>query len=220
MRFDAIIFDFDGVLIESEYVGNKQIADHLTGSGHPTSVEQAMANFMGLSGQSFFDAVERWIGKPVPDAFHSARREEDERVLREGIEAVAGAVAFIEALPPDLPRAIASSSSSSWIRTHLDHLGLRAAFEPNIFSGKEHVARGKPAPDIYLHAAAALEIPIAQTAIIEDSPVGITGAVASGAFVIGLAAGSHCFDGHGERLRVLGAHVIAHSFEEVAAALA
>ncbi len=62
-------------------------------------------------------------------------------------------------------------------------------------------------------------VPIAQTAIIEDSPVGVTGAVASGAFVIGLAAGSHCFDGHGERLHALGAHVIAHSFEEVAAAL-
>jgi HAD superfamily hydrolase (TIGR01509 family) len=179
-----------------------------------------MANFMGLSGRSFLDAVESWIGKPVPDAFHSARRREDERVLREGIAAVAGAVQFIETLPPDLPRAIASSSSPTWIRTHLDHLGLRDAFEPNIFSGKEHVARGKPAPDIYLHAAAAMGVPIAQTAIIEDSPVGVTGAVASGAFVIGLAAGSHCFDGHGERLRALGAHVIAHSLEEVAAALA
>ncbi len=207
------------MLIESEYIGNKQIADYLTGIGHPTTVEQAMANFMGLSGRDFLNAVESWIGKPVPDAFHSARREEDERVLREGIAAVVGAVAFIETLPPDLPRAIASSSSPTWIRTHLDHLGLRPAFEPNIFSGKEHVARGKPAPDIYLHAAAAMGVPIAQTAIIEDSPVGVTGAVASGAFVIGLAAGSHCFDGHGERLRALGAHVIAHSFEEVAAAL-
>ncbi len=208
------------MLIESEYIGNKQIAESLTGMGHPTTVEQAMTNFMGLSGRSFLDAIEAWIGKPVPDAFHSARREEDERVLREGIAAVAGAAKFIDTLPPDLPRAIASSSSPTWIRTHLDHLGLRGAFEPNIFSGKEHVARGKPAPDIYLHAAAAMGVPIAKTAIIEDSPVGVTGAVASGAFVIGLAAGSHCFDGHGERLRALGAHVIANNFEEVAAALA
>ena len=207
------------MLIESEYIGNKQIAECLTGIGHPTTVEQAMANFMGLSGRSFLDAIESWIGKPVPDAFHGARREENERVLREGIAAVAGAVQFIETLPPDLPRAIASSSSSDWIRTHLDHLGIRGSFEPNIFSGKEDVVRGKPAPDLYLHAAAALGVPIARTAIIEDSPVGVTGAVASGAFVIGLAAGNHCFDGHGERLRGLGAHVIAHSFDEVAAAL-
>jgi HAD superfamily hydrolase (TIGR01509 family) len=204
------------VLVESEYVGNKQIADYLTAIGHPTSVEQSMNNFMGLSGGDFIDAIERWIGRTLPDEFHVVRREEDARVLREGIEAVAGAVAFIESLPPELPRAIASSSSMEWIGTHLDHLGLRGRFEPNIFSGREHVARGKPAPDLYLHAAAAMGVPIDRVAIIEDSPVGVTGAVASGAFVIGLAAGSHCFDGHGERLHGLGAHLVAHSFEEVA----
>ena len=208
------------MLIESEYVGNKQIADYLTAAGHPTGVEEAMREFMGLSGAAFQAAIERWIGRSVPDGFRAARAAEDARVLRVGVEAVAGAVAVIEALPSELPRAIASSSSTAWIRTHLDHLGLRERFEPHIFSGKEHVARGKPAPDLYLHAAAALGVPIERVAIIEDSPVGVTGAVASGAFVIGLAAGSHCFDGHGERLEALGAHVIAHSFDEVAAALA
>ena len=208
------------MLIESEYVGNKQIADYLTAIGHPTSVEQSMNQFMGLAEQAFLDAIESWIGRPLPPDFHTARRAEDERALQEGVEAVAGAVAFIESLPPDLPRAVASSSSLPWIEGHLDHLGLRHHFGDNIFSGRVHVERGKPAPDIYLHAAAAMGVPIERTAIIEDSPVGVTGAVASGAFVIGLAAGSHCFDGHGERLRSLGAHAIAHSFEEVAAALA
>jgi beta-phosphoglucomutase-like phosphatase (HAD superfamily) len=133
---------------------------------------------------------------------------------------VAGAVEFVLALPRHVPKAIASSSSTSWIRAHLDHLKLRERFEPHIYSGKEHVARGKPAPDLYLHAAAALGVPIEQTAIIEDSPVGVTGAVASGAYVIGLAAGQHCFDGHDERLRALGAHAIAHSFDDVARLLA
>ena len=208
------------MLIESEYVGNKQIADYLTAIGHPTSVEDSMNAFMGLSGQAFIDAIEAWIGRALPDDFHGAREQEDARVLREGVAAVAGAVAFIETLPAAVPRAIASSSSTEWIRTHLDHLGLRDRFEPHIFSGKEHVANGKPAPDLYLHAAAALGVPIDRIAIIEDSPVGVTGAVASGAFVIGLAAGNHCFDGHGDRLRALGAHAIAHSFDEVAASLA
>jgi HAD superfamily hydrolase (TIGR01509 family) len=207
------------VLIESEYVGNKQIADYLSAIGHPTSVEESMNKFMGLSGRDFIDAIERWIGRTLPPEFHAVRDEEDARVLREGIEAVDGAVAFIESLPPGLPRAIASSSSMKWIRAHLDHLGIRDAFEPNVFSGREHVVRGKPAPDLYLHAAAAMGVPIERIAIIEDSPVGVTGAVASGAFVIGLAAGSHCFDGHGDRLRGLGAHAIAHSFDEVATAL-
>ena len=207
------------MLIESEFVGNKQIAEALTALGHSTSVEHAMANFMGLSGRDFFAAIEAWIGGPIPEQFYQARREEDARVLREGIEAVAGAIAFIQGLPEDLPRAIASSSSLEWIRTHLDHLGLRERFEPHIFSGKEHVARGKPAPDIYLHAAEAIRVPIDRIAVIEDSPVGVQGAVASGAYVIGLAAGSHCFDGHGERLKALGAHAIAHSFADVAAIL-
>jgi HAD superfamily hydrolase (TIGR01509 family) len=207
------------VLIESEYVGNSQIADYLTAIGHPTSVQQAMDQFMGLSGRQFLDAIERWIGRSIPEDFHAARRAEDERVVREGIAEVAGAVAFVERLPENLPRAIASSSSPEWIRAHLDHLGLRLRFEPNIFSGKTDVVRGKPAPDIYLHAAQAMAVDIGRIAIIEDSPVGVTGAVASGAYVIGLAAGRHCFDGHADRLRALGAHEVAHSFEEVAAAL-
>ena len=219
MKFDAIIFDFDGVLIESEYVGNKQIADYLTGIGHPTSVEESMNNFMGLSDKPFVEAIERWIGRPLPEDFHRARAEEDARVLAEGIEEIAGAVAFILGLPPELPRAVASSSSLEWIRTHLDHLGLRDQFGEMLFSGQAHVARSKPAPDLYLHVAEALGVDIRKTVIIEDSPIGVQGAVASGAQVIGLCAGNHCLPGHAERLRALGVHHIAHDFEGVAALL-
>lgn len=179
-----------------------------------------MENFMGLSGDDFFGAIERWIGRPLPEDFHSVRAQEDERALAEGVDAVAGAVAFIESLPPGLPRAIASSSSTEWIERHLDHLGVRRHFGSNIFSGREHVARGKPAPDIYLHAAAAMGVAIRRTVIIEDSPVGVTGAVASGATVIGLCAGRHCAVGHAERLQALGVHHIARNFDEVAALLA
>lgn len=220
VRFDALIFDFDGVLLESEYEGNRQIADYLTGIGHPTSPEESMANFMGLAGDEFVDAIERWIGRTLPDDFHPVREAENARALAEGVAAVAGAIAFVRALPPSLPRAIASSSRVHWIATHLDHLGLRDAFGDMIFSGREHVARGKPAPDIYLHAAAALGVDIAHCAILEDSPVGATGAVASGAHVIGICAGSHCGRDHDRRLRAIGVHDIAHDFHEVAALLA
>lgn len=219
MRFDALIFDFDGVLIESEYVGNQQIADFLTGAGHPTTTEDAMREFMGLSGPAFHAAIERWIGGALPADFHSARDAEDARVLRDGIAAVAGAVGFVESLPPDLPRAVASSSSTAWIAAHLEHLGLRGHFGDHLYSGKEHVARGKPAPDLYRHAAAMLNVPIERTAVLEDSPVGVQGAVVSGAFVIGLVAGTHCLPGHGERLLALGAHAIAGDFAQVAALL-
>jgi beta-phosphoglucomutase-like phosphatase (HAD superfamily) len=219
MTFDAIIFDFDGVLIESEYVSNVQIASALTELGHPTTVEQSLDNFVGLGGRDFLDAVADWIGGPVPEGFHDARRAEDDRVMREGLEAVAGAIAFVKALPLVMPRAIASSSTTAWITRHLDHLDLRSAFGDHIYSGREHVTRGKPAPDIYLHAAAAIGADIARTLIIEDSPVGVTGAVASGAQVVGLAVGRHCGDGHGDKLLAKGAQYIAHDFAEVAALL-
>jgi HAD superfamily hydrolase (TIGR01509 family) len=215
MRFDAILFDFDGVLLESEAAGNRQIADYLTRIGHPTTPEQSMANFMGLAGNDFLAAVERWIGGPLPEDFHTARHAEDVRVLEEGLPAIAGAIAFVENLPPELPRAIASSSSTEWITRHLDHLGIRDAFGDKIFSGREHVERGKPAPDLYLHAAAALGVDIRRTVILEDSPVGVTGAVASGAHVIGLCAGSHCAPDHAQRLRALGVQDIATDFDQV-----
>lgn len=216
MKFKALIFDFDGVLIESEAVGNRQIADYLTGIGHPTTAENSFANFMGLSGASFIAAVETWIGRPLPADFFAARAAEDARVMREGIDAVAGAVRFVRALPPEFPKAIASSSSTAWIARHLEHIGLADAFGDTVFSGKEHVARGKPAPDLYLHAAAVLGIAIEHCAILEDSPVGATGAVASGAHVIGFVGGAHCGPDHADTLRAIGVHDIARDFDEVA----
>jgi beta-phosphoglucomutase-like phosphatase (HAD superfamily) len=219
MKYAAILFDFDGVLLESEHAGNSQIAEYLTAIGHPTSMQEAMTKFMGLAGQDFVDAIEAHIGRALPETFHDARQAEDRRALAEGLDAVAGAIAFVRGMAPEWPRAIVSSSRTHWIATHLVHLGIRDAF-PSIFSGREHVVRGKPAPDLYLHAAAALGVDIARTVILEDSPVGVTGAVASGAHVIGLCAGLHCPPDHASRLRALGAHEIAHGFDQVAALLA
>src|SRR6185312_601041 len=124
--------------------------------------------------------------------------------LRDGIDEVAGAIAFVRSLPTGLPKAVASSSSSSWVRTHLAHLGLTDAFGDHVYSGREHVERGKPAPDLYLHAADRLGVAIDRAVILEDSAIGATGALASGATVIGFAGGAHCFDGHADMLRSLG----------------
>jgi HAD superfamily hydrolase (TIGR01509 family) len=219
-RFAALLFDFDGVLIESEAAGNRQIAEFLTGIGHPTTPEQSMANFMGLSGADFRGAVEHWIGGPLPDSFHAARAAEDARCIADGIEEVAGAVAFVRSLPAALPKAVVSSSNTRWLHAHLAHLGLTDVFGEHVYSGAEHVARGKPAPDLYLYAAQRLGVAIERCAILEDSPVGATGAVASGGYVIGLVAGTHCAPGHDERLRAIGVDAIAHDFDAVSVLLA
>lgn len=216
MTFDAIIFDFDGVLLESEFEGNQRLAELLTSLGHPTSVPEAIEHYTGLAGQDFVAAVESRIGRSLPAEFHERGKVHRDRALREGIDPVAGAVEFVRSLPTELPKAVASSSSTHWVRTHLDHLGLAGAFGPHVYSGREHVARGKPAPDLYLHAARELGVDIGRTVIIEDSKVGATGALASGAAVIGLAAGRHCFDSHADMLHSVGVDKIAHSFDELA----
>jgi HAD superfamily hydrolase (TIGR01509 family) len=215
MKFDAIIFDFDGVLLESEFEGNQRLAELLTSLGHPTSVAEAIEHYTGLAGPDFVAAVERRIGRELPPEFHERGRVHRDRALREGIDAVAGAIEFVRSLPPELPKAVASSSSTNWVRTHLEHLGLGHAFGEHVYSGREHVIRGKPAPDLYLHAAGELGVEIGRTVIIEDSKVGATGALASGAAVIGLAAGRHCFDGHADMLHSVGVEQIAHNFDQV-----
>ena len=204
------------MLIESEFEGNRHLAELLTTLGYPTSVAEAIEHYTGLSGRDFVGAIEERIGRELPAEFHQATRTLRDRSLREGIAAVAGAIQFVRALPPSIRRAVASSSSTRWVRTHLEHLGLAEAFEPHVYSGAEHVERGKPEPDLYLHAARQLDVEIGRTVILEDSKVGASGALASGATVIGLAAGRHCFDGHAGMLRSLGVEHVAHSFDEVA----
>ena len=218
-RFEAIIFDFDGVILESEYALNVTLARMLTELGHRQSVEDALNHYVGLAGKDFIAAVEQRIGCGLPSEFHERMKHESVRAMKEGVDAVAGAVDFVRSLPPELPKAVASSSSTRWIRAHLDHLGLAEAFGDHLYSGREHVERGKPAPDIYLHASARLGADIRRTVIIEDSSVGATGALASGASVIGLAAGSHCLDGHADMLRSLGVRHVAHSFDELSETL-
>lgn len=212
----ALLFDFDGVLIDSEHVGNVQLANYLSSIGHPITPEQAMASFVGYSGVDFLKRVEDFIRRPIPDDFHTARAAEDERVMAEGIAAVAGAIDFVRSLPRDLPRAIVSSSPMRWLHRHLDHIGLAEAFGDHVYSGREHVARGKPAPDLYLYAADRLGVAIGACAVLEDSIVGAIGAVASGAYVVGLCAGTHCPPGHADDLLALGVDAVAADYTDVA----
>ena len=214
-KFDAIIFDFDGVLLESEFEANVQLAELLTDLGHRHSAAETIRHYTGLNGDDFIAAIERRIGRRLPPEFHDRMKEKSRRALKDGIDSVVGAVEFVLALPPELPRAVASSSSTKWIRGHLEHLRLADAFGEHVYSGNEHVSRGKPAPDIYLHAADRLGVGIERSVILEDSEVGAIGALASGATVIGLAAGRHCFDGHEQMLRAVGIEHVAHSFDDV-----
>jgi len=217
---DAIIFDFDGVLLESEFEGNRRLAELLTEFGHDHKVEDTLGLYVGLSGGDFIAAIEAKIGAQLPGQFHERLKAMSRQALKEGVEAVAGAVEFVRALPSGLPKAVASSSSTRWVRGHLEKIGLAETFGDHVYSGREHVTRGKPAPDLYLHAARQLEAQIEKCVVIEDSRVGAMGALASGARVIGLTAGRHCLGGHDDMLRSLGVAEIANSFDDVRRLLA
>lgn len=212
---DAIIFDFDGVLLESEFEGNRRLAELLTEFGHEHSVEETLRLYVGLSGSDFIAAIEEKIGAQLPAQFHKRLKDMSRQALKEGVEAVAGAVEFVRALPSGLPKAVASSSSTRWVRGHLEKIGLAETFGDHVYSGREHVTRGKPAPDLYLLAARQLGAQIEKCVVIEDSSVGAVGALASGARVIGLAAGRHCLGGHDDMLRSLGVAEIAYNFDDV-----
>ena len=216
----GIIFDFDGVLLESEFEGNRELAALLTEFGHVHSVEDTMRLYIGLNGSDFIGAIENRIGTRLPAEFHRRLKEMGARALRDGIDAVAGAVEFVRSLPVAFPKAVASSSSTKWVRGHLAHIGLAEIFGEHVYSGREHVERSKPAPDLYFHAAKQLGVPIEKTVIIEDSRVGATGALASGARVIGLAAGTHCLNGHDQMLKDAGVQEVAHSFDDLRRLLA
>jgi beta-phosphoglucomutase-like phosphatase (HAD superfamily) len=214
-RPQALILDFDGVLVDSEHAGNLLLADLLTELGHPTSLEDTYDHYVGLIGRPFLEAIERRIGGPLPPEFVPRRRAQGQTLLDGGVPEVPGAAAFVGSLPRDLPRALASSSTTRWMTGHLTNLGLLEAFGPHLYSGHEHVERGKPEPDLYLHAAGQLGVAIRDSVIVEDSPVGVRGALASGARVIGFCAGSHCRVHHGDLLRAEGVTEIARNFDEL-----
>lgn len=213
MIFRAMIFDFDGVIVDSEILSNAVLAEALTALGHPTTTEQAVDRFIGLHWADTCAAIEAEIGRPLPADFQ-ARTSEAFQLRLDEVTAVAGVESFLEALPP-VAKAIASSSPTRWLRGSLERFGLAHHFGERLFSAAEHVSRGKPHPDIYLHAARELGVAPQDVLVLEDTAPGVAAARAAGMTVAGLCAGLHCGPGYGERLRSAGAAPIVGSYAEL-----
>ena len=194
-------------------MSNAILADALTELGHPTTTGEAVDRYIGLHWSDTCAAIEAEIGRPLPANF-KLRTSEAFQLRVEEITAVAGVAAFLEALPA-VPKAVASSSPTRWLRASLERFGLAGHFGDRLFSAAEHVARGKPHPDIYLHAGRELGVGVEDALVIEDTMPGVTAAKAAGMTVVGLCAGLHCGPGYGARLRSAGADHIADSYAEV-----
>jgi len=199
-----VIFDCDGVLVDSEAIANRIMAEHITATGVPITYEDCRARFVGGTLQRVMDTVEQWLGKPLPPGWKEdfeARR--NDAFCRE-LKAVAG----IEEVLASLSAAgtefcVASSGSVEKMELTLGLTGLKRYFGERLFSASM-VAHGKPEPDIFLYAAEQMGYLPETCVVVEDSPTGVTAAVAAGMRVLAYVA-----DTDAEVLRIAGAQPFA-----------
>lgn len=220
-----VIFDNDGVLVDSERIANEVLASLLTDIGLPTTARQSMDLYMGSTMAGCAALIEEHLGEPLPESFMDSYLAERMRILESDIAPVPGVERVLEALAErGIATCVASSNSRRIITDSLRWAGLLEYFvdesvsgadsATRIFSGSEDVARGKPAPDVFYYAADQMGVPRSACAVIEDSPRGAAGGVAAGMPTFGFAR-----DVTAERLSAVGALPFA-SMSELPALLA
>ncbi|TCR24778.1 HAD superfamily hydrolase (TIGR01509 family) [Streptomyces sp. BK205] len=189
MRYDLVIFDNDGVLVDSEPISNRHLAAYLTELGHTTSYEDSIRDYMGSAMHRIHELVLERSGERLPadfdDVFHARVFAAFEREL----EAVAGVAGVLEKLVADgVPYCVASSGSHARIRVGHRAAGLDRWFDDARIFSSEDVGRGKPAPDLFLYAAERMGVEPGRCVVVEDSPLGVQAANAAGMDVYGFTA--------------------------------
>jgi HAD superfamily hydrolase (TIGR01509 family) len=200
--FDLVIFDCDGVLVNSEEVANEVFADVLLQvCGLEFTLEDMFDTFVGHSRAQCLEKIEAILGEPPPPELDQRYQEDINLALKDSVAAIEGIESVLTNLA--LPFCVASSGSHDKMKLTLGKTGLIDFFDSNIFSTSE-VELGKPHPDIYLHAAATMGgYQPERCLVIEDSPIGVTGAVAAGMWVFGFA---ELMPSH--KLKASGAHLV------------
>jgi len=183
--WDLVIFDSDGVLVDSEPIANRILNERLEAIGLPLSLEETTRAFQGRTLPVCLQIIEDVLGRPVPEGFLDDLQRHTFAAFREELKPVSGVKEALDAIP--WPVCVASSGDLLKMRTTLTLAGLIVRFEGRMFSALD-VPRGKPAPDLFLHAAETLGASPARTAVVEDSPVGIHAARGAGMTPFGYAA--------------------------------
>lgn len=211
-RISLVIFDCDGVLVDSEVIACREDAACLSDAGFPVTPEEMARRFVGTSAKSMLVTLsEQYRRQPQP-GLNEVRQARIMAAFETELQPILGILEAVSQLRAK--RCIASSSPLHRIVRSLELTGLRDYFGGSLYSASM-VARGKPAPDLFLYAAAQMKVDPLECVVIEDSPSGVVGAKAAGMRVVGFVGGSHCGPGHAERLRAAGADIVISSMADL-----
>jgi HAD superfamily hydrolase (TIGR01509 family) len=201
----VVIFDCNGVLVDSEPLATTIVSQEFMRAGFPLTPEVVARYFTGRRPADMFAEVEIAARRKLPPNFADTVASVILRRFRKELRATPHAEYALSWLRG--PKCVASSSSHERIRVSLESAGLIRFFEPNLFSASD-VRNGKPAPDLFLHAAGKLQVSPSECIVVEDSAVGVAAGVAAGMTVIGFVGGSHAGSQLETRLRSAGARSV------------
>lgn len=209
--YELVIFDCDGVLVDSEAISNEVLARMLTREGLPTTLREARRSYQGFLLTDVRDQAEAKLGRPLPPDWLAAYERERAAAFQRDLEPVVGAAEVVRRVKAaGLKVCVASQGALSKTRMTLGLTGLRDLFAPHALFSAHDVPRPKPDPALFEHAAATMHAEPSACVVIEDTPSGIVAAAAAGMRAIGYAADS---DEHA--LRGAGAETIVRSLEEI-----
>jgi HAD superfamily hydrolase (TIGR01509 family) len=212
-----LIFDCDGVLVDSEVIAHQTLLDALAPLGFTMTLQESFGLFAGRSLKDTLMVIERELGRALPEDFLDESRELLFARFRAGLRPVDGVEAAIAALP--CRRCVASSSAPDRLHLALEVSGLAPLFGEHVFSAAQ-VAHGKPAPDLFLFAARTIGAQPQRCIVIEDSPLGVEAGRAAGMSVIGFAGASHATEELARRLADAGACQVIRAMDALPACIA
>jgi HAD superfamily hydrolase (TIGR01509 family) len=217
--FDLIIFDCDGVLVDSEIIAAQVESHLLTEAGYPISVEEMGERFAGLTWRDILLQIEKEADIPLSASLlDKSEKLLDARLARD-VKVIEGVKFALARLTTQ--RCICSNSSSARLDMMLTKVGLKPYFENHIYSAKDlGPDRVKPKPDIFLHGAAQFGVAPERCLVIEDSSHGVHGARAAGMRVIGFTGASHTYPSHADRLTDAGAETVISRMADLPAMVA
>jgi HAD superfamily hydrolase (TIGR01509 family) len=211
-----VIFDCDGVLVDSELIFARVLAECLIAVNFPTTIDEAITLGFGKNRATLSAEVATRFGRALPDTFFETFAARSAAAFEDELLPVPGVEELLAALP--VPRCVASNGRLDRVRQRLAITGLLPFFDPHVFSASQ-VAFGKPAPDLFLFAAQQFGARPGDCTVVEDSVPGVEAAVAAQIPVVGFCGGSHCPDDHADRLIAAGCSRVFAKMPDLAAFL-